>query len=385
MIPQETENIIVKYLTNQATLSELDKLASWLDNPKNTKLFSDYVKANYAINYNMKEYNSAQIKAHLLSIINKDKTTYRLAKRKRGFFKYAAVALIFLSIGYGGKQVFFQNKNKLIIPKESITLKLNDGKIKVINLNESTKVVGANGNVIGLQSGMQLTYSNKVKSDLLIYNTLTVPYGKRFEVQLSDGTTVNLNAGSSLKYPVNFINGKNRQVFLNGEAFFNVAKDSVHPFIVNANDIDVQVVGTKFNISSYPEDKNINTVLVEGSVNICKTGDTYKSKQGKLLKPGHKAAWNKIDKTIQISETSIETHLAWISGRLILYEVEFGSILKKLERQYNVRFINNNKALENRFFTAKFDIEDITQVMESLSYSGKFTYRFEQDKIIINP
>ena len=385
MITQETENIIVKYLTNQANSSELDKLALWLDTPINAKLFNDYVRTNYAINYNMKQYNSIQTKAHLLRVINKDKSANRFAKRKRNLLKYAAVVLLFLSIGYGFKQIYFKNVDKLIIPKESITLQLNNGNIKVIDDNESTEVVGANGNVIGIQSGKQLAYNNKIKNDALIYNTLTVPYGKRFEIQLSDGTTVNLNAGSSLKYPVNFIKGKNRHVFLNGEAFFNVAKDANHPFIVNANEIDVRVLGTKFNISSYLEDKNINTVLVEGSVSTYKTGETQQSENAILLKPGHKAAWNKTNKTMQVAETDIETHLAWINGRLILYEVEFNAILKKLERQYNVKFINNNTALENRFFTAKFDVEDIAQVMKSLSYSGKFTYRFDQNKIIINP
>ena len=385
MISPETENIIVKYLTNQANSSELDTLSLWLNNPNNVKLFNDYVRMNYAINYNVKKYNSTQAKAHLLRVIEIEKSANRLAKIKINLLKYAAVILIFLSIGYGYMQGYFNSDEKLIISKESITLQLNDGNIKVINDDESVEVVGLNGQVIGIQSGKQLAYNNNVENDTLIYNTLAVPYGKRFEVQLSDGTTVNLNSGSSLKYPVNFIKGKNRHVFLSGEAFFNVAKDTNHPFIVNANEIDVRVLGTKFNISSYPEDKNINTVLVEGSVSTYKAGETYQSENATLLKPGYKAAWNKTNKTIEVTETDVETHLAWINGRLILYEVEFSAILKKLERQYNVKFINNNIALKNRFFTAKFDVEDIDQVMKSLSYSGKFTYKFDENKIIINP
>lgn len=382
---QDTENIIVKYLTNQANVSDLDVLALWLDNPDNAKLFNDFVRANYAINYTMKQYDAAQTKARLLRVIDKDKSANRLAKRKNSFLKYAAVALLFLSVGYGFVKTYFTDSETLVIPTESITLQLNDGAIKLINDVASAEVVGANGHVIGVQSGKQLAYNSTIENNTLVYNTLTVPYGKRFEIQLSDGTRVNLNAGSSLKYPVDFIKGKDRQVFLNGEAFFNVAKDTVHPFIVNANEIDVRVLGTTFNISSYPEDKTINTVLVEGSVSAYKTGETHNPETATLLKPGYKAAWDKTSKTMQVAQTDVETHLAWINGRLILYEVEFNSILKKLERQYNVKFINNNKALENRFFTAKFDVEDIAQVMKSLSYSGKFTYRFNQDKIIINP
>lgn len=381
---QKIENIIVKYLSNQASLSELDALTLWLDNPNNAKLFSDYVKTNYAINYNMKQYNSKQTKAHVLHVINKDKLARRAAKRKRNLLKYAALALIFLSIGFGAIHIYFGNADTLVIPEESITLQLQDDLIKIINDDESAEVIDANGNIIGVQSGNQIVYHKKNENEALVYNTLAVPYGKRFEIQLSDGTKVKLNAGSTLRYPVNFAQGKERKVILNGEAFFNVAKDTKHPFIVHANEIDVRVLGTKFNMSSYPEDEHINTVLVEGAVSTYKTSDTYQPDKSIVLKPGDKAAWSKTNKTMEVSQTHIESHLAWIDGRLILYEIEFNAILKKLERQYNVVFVNNNKDLNNRFFTATFDVEDITQVMKSLSYSGNFSYAFEDNKIIIN-
>ena len=135
---------------------------------------------------------------------------------------------------------------------ESITIQLEDGNTQIINENRTSQLIDKNGNVLGQQSGNQLVYNSDVKNDVLVYNTLTVPYGKQFELQLSDGTNVHLNAGTSLKYPVKFVKGKNREVFLNGEAFFNVAKEVNHPFIVNANEIDVRVLGTQFNISSYP-------------------------------------------------------------------------------------------------------------------------------------
>lgn len=386
MLPKEIENYIVKYLSNQATLNELDELSLWLENPVNRPLFNNYVKTNYAITYTMKHYDANQTKKHLIDVINKEKKTYRLLKVKQNIFKYAAVIILFLCLGYGYQQGYFSKQSRLEIPSENITLQLNNKEKLIIKVGESKRTFTFKGHVVGTQTGNTLLlHKNSETKEALVYNTLTVPYGKRFKVQLSDGTLVDLNAGSSLKYPVNFIEGENRHVFLKGEAFFDVAKDKKHPFIVNANEIDIRVLGTKFNVSSYPEDENINTVLIEGSVSTYKKGETYNPEKATILKPGYKAAWHKKNNIINVDKTNIEVHTAWIDGRLILHEIPFNDILKKLERQYNVIFVNNNKTLESRYFTAKFDVEDIYQVVESLSYSGNFTYKFDEDKIIINP
>lgn len=384
MVSKEIENIIVKYFTNQASLSELDQLNQWLKSPGHGPLFDNYVKTNYAINHTIKEYNAMQTKKHLLDIISKDKKAEKVFKIKRIAFRYAAVLILFLGLGYVLMQGFFSTPKTLELVEEQIELLLeNDKAVVVINKDDVQEIIGSDGKVIGTQRGDKLVYNTDVVDGKLIYNTLSVPYGKRFELKLSDGTVVTLNAGSSLKYPVNFISGQNRQVFLKGEAFFNVTKDENHPFIVNANNIDVKVLGTKFNVSSYSEDENISTVLVEGSVDVSRNGT--QNKESVILKPGFKAAWNKYSNAIDVEQVDVEPHVAWLDGRLILHEVAFTDILKKLERQYNVSFINKDKKLEQRYFTAKFDTEDIYEVLESLSTSGNFEYEFNKDNIIINP
>lgn len=332
------------------------------------------------------------------SNINKDKAWQSLAGKikfekknkviplfKLAWFKYAAVLVLFFCLGYFYHQGYFSKQAKLEIPISQITLQLDNGVEKIIDEKESTALLNDKGLVIGTQKGKQLLYNNTTGTETLVYNTIKVPYGKRFELQLSDGTKVTVNAGSSLKYPVRFIEGEDRRVFLKGEAFFDVTKDEKHPFIVNANEINVRVLGTTFNMSSYPEDANISTVLVEGSVVAYEVGDHYLSNSAVQLKPNYKAAWHKNNKIIKVEKTDIETHIAWVEGRLVLHEVAFSDILKKLERQYNVVIINNNKKLESRFFTAKFDIENIYQVLESLSLSGNFSYKVNKNIININP
>lgn len=301
------------------------------------------------------------------------------------WFKYAAMIVLFIGLGYFYQQGYFTKQTTLIIPSEQITLELDSGEIKVIDDHNSTSILDTKGRIVGNQKGNKLIYTNDSEDELLVYNTVTVPYGKRLEIQLSDGTKVNINAGSSLRFPVKFLKGESRQVFLKGEAYFDVVKDTEHPFMVNADELNIKVLGTKFNLSSYPEDENIKAVLVEGSVVAYKNTDHHLSNEATHLKPNFGAILDKNSKLIQVKQMDVAASTAWMEGKLVLQEVEFKDMLKKLERQYNVVFINNNKSLESRYFTAKFDIEDIYQVVKSLSLSGNFTYKFNKNTIIINP
>ena len=123
-------------------------------------------------------------------------------------------------------------------------------------------------------------------AETLVYNTLKIPYGKQFEVELSDGTIVHLNSGTTLRYPVAFLKNQNRKVFLTGEAFFEVAKDKAHPFTVSTQELNVEVLGTKFNASSYTEDVTTDIVLVEGKVALYK--DKKENNNSVKLTPGSK-------------------------------------------------------------------------------------------------
>jgi len=301
--------------------------------------------------------------------------------------KYAAIFIGIIGVGY-----FFMNNNgesveqKLIIPNEEITLHLENGSIKTISPVEdkSKEILNSKGELISVQEKGSLLYKNNVKSEKLAYNKLVVPLGKQFEVVLSDGTTVKLNAGTSFKYPVKFIDGNDRMVYLKGEAYFDVAKDVNHPFIVNTSDVNVQVLGTQFNVSSYSDDDQINTVLVEGSVSVSKIDEKYQEEKPSVIKPGFKAVWNKNQENITISKANTQIHTAWINGKLILKNTSFRIIRKKLERQYNVTIINNNSLLDEEKFNINFDAENIQQVLKTLNESFEIEYEIINNQIIIN-
>ena len=384
-IKSNIENLIVKYLSKSATAKDLDELTFWVDNTENLEIFKSFVKDHYTINANMMNLDNQFEKVKIIQEIKKEKK--RLLKRRiQSVYKYAALLLLFISVGYFYTEYFTETNNEVIISEEKITLQLENGNIEIINEDGSSQVVDANGNVIGSQEGTQLTYTDSSEVETLVYNTLHIPYGKRFDVTLSDGTHVHLNAGTTFKYPIKFLKGLKREVFLiTGEAYFDVTKDINHPFIANTEELNIRVLGTKFNISSYKEENQIKTVLVEGSVSILKDEERYNASSSTVLPVEHMATWNKKAENLVIAETEVEDHIAWIDGRLVLNEVPFNKILKKLERQYDVIFVNNNTAMKNRVFTARFDIEDINQVMTSLSEAAGFIYRINNNLIIINP
>jgi len=376
-------NVITKYFTQSITSEELDQLTHWLDKDGSSKTFRSFVGINYAINYTMGQYNSDRTKRLLLETIRKDKSSLRKLKVRK-LLKYAAVALVFLGIGLVYQQISTSGDTVESIEdqQDKITLQLSDGSTKVLSSEENVSVLNNKGNRIGLQNGNQLIYHKSTAEKELVFNTLKIPYGKRFMLVLSDGTRVHLNAGTTLKYPVEFIKGKYRQVFLEGEAYFDVAKDPKHPFVVNTDDINIQVLGTRFNLSAYSEDAATNTVLVEGSVGFFEKGKKFDSKSDATLDPGFMATWKKEDGSISYSEVDTDMYTGWMDGRIIFNHIPFDDILKKLERNYDVKITNKDAELADTRFTASFDTETIEQILNAFKKSYPLQYVIMDDNQI---
>lgn len=382
MEKRNIDSIIIKLIEDNISDEETEFLIKWLENEKNKIYFDEFIEVSYLINAK----NSFDYKTSLQKIkelINRNSWNKRLS-----LLKYAAVFIAFIGIGY-----FFMNQNRtsdvsgnqLIIADDNITLELENGNVKVIHSNGAQKLINISGKVVAEQIGNILNYEKENSTEELAYNILTIPNGKKFQVVLSDGTEIYLNSGSVLKYPVKFITGINRQVYLlEGEAYFNVTKDAKHPFIVNAADINVRVLGTEFNVSTYPEDLSINTVLVEGAVSIFGNDKKYDKATSLELKPGYKASWNKTKNNISVEEVDTDIYTGWKNGKLIFKNIQFKNIIKKLERHYNVTIINNNSKLDEKNYDATFDVETIEEVLNSFNKNYEIEYTIENNKIIIN-
>ncbi|QCX37442.1 FecR family protein [Aureibaculum algae] len=377
----EIEILIIKYLNNSANSSELDMINKWLQNPESELTFKKYVKTHLAITSGMNNPDSQKIKEKLQEHMRKDKSiSYRF--RINSVLKYAAIAILFMAILYSYQKGFFNTKSlEENVPQiTDITLKLDNGAIEIISENKNSDIVNQNGGIIGIHKGTQLIYFNDDSGEKLKFNTLNVPYGKRFNVVLSDGTNIFLNSGSSLKYPINFSKGSNRQVFLKGEAYFDVTHNIDHPFVVTADEMNVSVLGTKFNVSNYDEDNKSEVVLVDGSVRL------NVSNNKKMLEPSYKASFNKTLKSIATERVDTHEYTAWINGNIIFRNTPFNKIIKKLERAYNITIVNNNKKLANENFNATIEIDKDT-IEEVLGYFNKIysiEFKIINNKIIIN-
>jgi ferric-dicitrate binding protein FerR (iron transport regulator) len=213
------------------------------------------------------------------------------------------------------------------------------------------------------------------------FNQMIVPFGKRSNIIFSDGSKVWLNSGSRLIYPPVF-KGENREVFLEGEAYFEVAKNKNKPFIVRTSDFRIKVLGTRFNVQAYKNEGEQTTVLLEGKVNIAKGGSFF-SKEYELS-PNRKATLIDSEDNFKISEVAdAENYIAWISGYLPMENQDILSLTKRISRYYNIDIEVTAKNVPTKF-AGKLDLkEDPERIVEGLATIFKLKHRKEGEKIVI--
>lgn len=381
MTVKKSERLIVKFITNQASQEEIEALTEWLKEDENQIVFKDFIKTNYAVDTVLNHFDSAEVRKQLSERIRSEKNVF-YKRRFSSYYKYAAILIVALGGFYLYKNTaVLQTKQNVVIPREDeIVLQLGSDS-QNLDLDDARNIVDENGNVIGKQEKNRLVYNKTYSNGKLVYNTIKIPYGKKFEVELSDGTIVHLNAGTSLRYPVQFVHNQNRQVFLRGEAFFEVKKDKAHPFNVNAQNVNVEVLGTKFNVDAYTENASANVVLVEGKVSLYKDQITHENPV--YLKPGTKGSLINGQSAITTEEVNTDYYTAWVKGSLVFKNASFDDIIRKLERHYNVTFINRNKMLGKEIFNARFDNEPIEVVLKYFSDSYAIDYNIDKDRITI--
>lgn len=382
MTIKKSERLIVKFITNQASQEEIEILTEWLKEEQHQVVFKEFVKTNYAIDASMNTFDSVEVVKQLSERIKKENNVFQ-KRRFTSYYKYAAILIVVLGSFYFYKNSSsFQSKQNVVVPRQDeIVLQLDNESAKTIDTAETTNVTDKQGKIIGTLKKNRLIYSKNYSSSQLVYNTLRIPYGRKFEVQLSDGTIVHLNSGTSLRYPVQFVKNRSRQVSLVGEAYFEVAKDKAHPFTVNTQEVNVEVLGTKFNVNSYSGEIYTDVVLVEGKVSLYKEAKTKENQV--YLTPGLKGSSTRGQQKITTEIVNTDYYTAWVQGSLVFKNASFDAIITRLERQYNVTFINNNRMLGREIFNARFDNEPIEVVLKYFSDSYAIDYNIDKDKITI--
>ena len=252
------------------------------------------------------------------------------------------------------------NKDVIAPSSSKATITLANGQIVELDAIGSGTLVASQGavNVMKTEDG-QIVYRGTSKE--IAYNTLYNPRGSKvISLRLNDGTIVWLNSQSSIRYPVAFV-GEDRQVEITGEAYFEVAKNLSKKFIVASNGLNIEVLGTHFNVNSYNDNKNIKVTLLEGSVKIIKGGGTY------ILKPGQQA---QVANEIQVfNGANIESVMAWKNGFFSFSGTSVEELMNIIGRWYNVEIVFN-KSIPNRQFGGQIATSaNLSQVVKVLNES----------------
>lgn len=311
-------------------------------------------------------------------------------RRLKTGFRYAAVLLVLISMA-GVAVLFYTSSpedyqftaNAANSPDNESVLILPDG--NKINLKKDYSTVELQEEQIQINNDSIVHL--KDKADKLSggrMNEVIVPYGKRTQLVLEDGTKVWLNAGSRLAFPQKF-DGKKRTVFLEGEGYFEVAKNTSQPFMVHTSSVNIEVTGTKFNISAYQSDDFCQTVLLEGSVNVIGKSKLLNNRTSML--PNQKVTFNKNEQTlVRENEYFPELYVAWTEGWYSFSNESLTEIFKKVERYYNVKIEYNPDLISKALpVSGKLDLKDsISDVMKVLSLVVKVDFQIvEQEKVIV--
>jgi len=335
-------------------------------------------------------------KSFLKNRITSSIKSHKIRERKVAFsfaFVAASIVLLFSVFIYSSSTTAISPLEKFAKSTENqfknneVELILNGD--KNITIQESDSVISYSnaGKNVAIGTSKKIAQKTTNKNEIA-FNTLLVPYGKRKEIILNDGTKVWLNSGSKLIFPAYFSDDK-REVYLEGEAIFEVAHNPKKPFFVKANAYNVQVLGTVFNISNYKDDDAIKTVLKSGSVQINYENNRLLSTTESIkITPNTLAVYHKNHKKVNTQQVKVDTYFSWRDGVFIFKNDSMASIMKKLSRYYDLEIIINNKNIATHTFSGHLDVkEDINLVMKTIitAENSAFNYTITEDKkLIIN-
>lgn len=315
-----------------------------------------------------------------------NKTASRAAWSESGFLiHWRAVAAIIIPVFFATMAwLYFSEKNKqelLSATEFSVApgttqaeLWLANGEKITLNGTQQQKVTDQAGRLIGLDS-MNIFMCKGAADQGKEWNTLYIPIGGEYRLQLPDGTRVWLNSGSMLCFPPEFLE-KERKVELKGEAYFEVTKDPEHPFIVKTLHTGIKVLGTAFNVSCYEDDEVEQTTLVEGSVEVILPGQSCR------LQPGKQLCLNTKDRAVTIKEIDVQLYTSWKEGMFRFCDMPLDELTVKLRRWYNVNFcFEQDECKKIRFTGAIRKDADFQEFMKLIEITTDI--RFDLDGPVV--
>jgi len=384
-----------KYLDNSCNLEEIQRLMNYFQLDEDRELLKEIVidvlaveDESYETNFAIAEV-VAKVDKDLFNQIHGAADNIPLEENKtwKLWLKITAVAAAVVILVTG--VYFFNDKMETNKPATNIaakdvkpgdfgaTLTLANG--KKISLADASK------GEIGRESGIIITKSDDGRliyeidekvADPNAVNILSTSRGETYQIRLPDGSLVYLNAASSLTYTPSLIENGKRMIRLRGEGYFEVAKDKYHPFIVKTDKEEIEVLGTHFNISSYADDEIEKTTLLEGSVMLTASGSS------RILKPGQQSKL--INGKIQIEETDTDLAVAWKNNEFVVESERIETIMKMIERWYNVEVIYIGDKTSERFSGSVSRFDNVSKVLQIVESTGAAHFEIKGRKIYVS-
>ena len=391
------ENLVEKYILNICSREELDALLQIIQNEKQQDAVTEILKLHWEKfdkQISDGELNTEDKFSSLMKEIKAETFAVPAANTHKWYIRLAAAAAIAGLIAMGiyfflrpdpsmqvakTENVRSGNNNDVLPGKNTATLTLSDGTTVILDeAQNGTVSTQGNTKILKLDNGI-LSYNASHKGNVVevLYNTISTPKGGQYQVLLSDGSKVWLNAASSLKFPASFT-GKERKVELLGEAYFEVAKNDKMPFKVEADGMEVEVLGTHFNINSYDDESTVRTTLLKGSVRI----NGAKSKS--FLKPGQQAKLERDGDIKIVNNADVDQAVAWKEGRFQFNRADIHEVMRQIARWYNVSI--EYKGIVSSHFggTISRDV-NLSQVLEMLQLTGEVKFHVEDKKVVVTP
>lgn len=362
------ENIfehIVDYCSGNISEADSRTLQSWINTaPENRETFEKYLRLvkMHRMVKGAEEIRDAEAWKRLSATM----AAKKIRRIRQRVAAVAAVVLLFLGIGLGflesREETVPLGSNIHILPGTTkATLVLANGTQLDLTRNDLREVQeqGAlikNDTTVGLQYEL-----NHQKMEEPVWHTVKVPVSGEYHFTLSDGTRVWLNSESEITFPVSFVGGS-REVVVKGEAYFEVKSDKAHPFIVHAKEVDIEVVGTKFNVAAYEDSHRVVTTLAEGRVNVEMSGQVVG------LSPDEQVSVDLKSGKMAKNSVSASTNISWIQGIFEYENMTLEEITAQLSRWYDVDFIFSDAEFKTRRFTGvvkKYDeLNNVLKIIE---------------------
>ena len=396
MVNLELKNLLNKYMTGDCTVTERARLAELVALPESNEAALDEFVREVMTSDAYAGADDPHVKQALLKHLEK----HMRPVRKMPMWRYAAAAAIIVLLLGGvwywrstsrpvGPVVAQQPIHDVPPGQEGVIITLANGSQIVLDSSNagSNGNLAKQGNVMVTRLGAgQLIYriddAPPVTSEA-VYNTLTTPRGRKTSVVLSDGTRVWLNAASSIRFPTDFV-GRERKVEVSGEVYFEVAKNAGQPFIVKTistagrTPLEVQVLGTSFNITAYPDEATVSTTLTEGSVNV------INSHGARLMTPGQQLVSTGNGGMELNPGVDVQKVIAWKDDVFLFKKDELPAIMKQLSRWYDIEVHFDGNVSDH--YTGKISRQvNISQVLKMLQAAGGVKFSVQEKEVRVLP